>query len=556
MNAERLLAHFERFADAPDAVTRLRRFILDLAVRGKLVPQDANEEAFPVSQAQGKVEIPFALPATWRWVSFGQTHRLIRGVTYKKSESSVTATPGYLPILRANNIGPVLTFDDLVFVTKARISETQMLRPGDFMIALSSGSKNLVGKAALVNQPFEGSFGGFCGVIRVTDPELQSFVGVYLASMLYREAIAAGSRGIGINNLKKEVLSSVPFPLPPLGERRRIVSKVDELIAVCDRLEAARCEREAKRERLTMACFARLNTPDPDPARFADDARFALDILPALTARRDQIQQVRQTILNLAVRGKLVPQEPSDEPASDLLKRLAQDGARYRSERGITVPAPEAIVEAAPFDVPRTWNWVRLGSLFRTIADGDHLPPPRADEGVAFLTIGNVTTGRLDFSNCRQVRNDYFMSLPEYRRPAQGDILYTIVGATFGRAAFVDTARPFCVQRHIAILKPCVEMSTAYLLYLLASPQVYAQAQSSTTGAAQPTIPIRSLRRFVVPLPPLAEQDRIVPRVHELMDLCDGLEASVSTAETTRSRLLDSLLTDALAPVARELHIT
>ena len=213
------------------------------------------------------------------------------------------------------------------------------------------------------------------------------------------------------------------------------------------------------------------------------------------------------------------------------------------------------MAETVPFELPSRWSWVRLASLFRTIADGDHLPPPRASEGVAFLTIGNVTTGRLDFSNCRQVPSDYFTSLPDYRRPAQGDILYTVVGATFGRAAFVDTARQFCVQRHIAILKPCVEMRS-HLLYLLASPEVYAQAQGSTTGAAQPTIPIRSLRRFVVPLPPLAEQHRIVVKLNELMAVCDPLESNLSTTEATRSRLLETLLANALAPVARGLQVT
>ena len=109
----------------------------------------------------------------------------------------------------------------------------------------------------------------------------------------------------------------MPFPLPPLAEQHRIVAKVDELMALCDRLEAARAEREATRDRLTAASLARLNAPDPDPTTFASHARFALDALPALTTRPDQIKQLRQTILNLAVRGKLVPQDRNDEPAAE-----------------------------------------------------------------------------------------------------------------------------------------------------------------------------------------------------------------------------------------------
>ena len=114
-------------------------------------------------------------------------------------------------------------------------------------------------------------------------------------------------------------LAAINFPLPPITEQHRIVAKVDELMALCDRLETAQAEREATRDRLAAACLARLNEPDPET--FRDDARFALNNLAALTTRSDQISQLRQMILNLAVRGKLVRQDPKDEPASELLYR-------------------------------------------------------------------------------------------------------------------------------------------------------------------------------------------------------------------------------------------
>ena len=161
-----------------------------------------------------------------------------------------------------------------------------------------------------------------------------------------------------------------------------------------------------------------------------------------------------------------------------------------------------------PFAAPVGWLWTCLSALFKVITDGDHQPPPRAEEGVAFLTIGNITTGRLDFAGCRLVPETYFRSLAPYRTPVKGDILYTVVGATYGRPALVDTDREFCVQRHIAILKPTSALSLQFLVLLLASPLVYEQASSSTTGSAQPTIALRPLRNFVVPLPPLAEQHR------------------------------------------------
>ncbi|MGO1305037.1 MAG: restriction endonuclease subunit S, partial [Sphingomonas parapaucimobilis] len=203
---------------------------------------------------------------------------------------------------------------------------------------------------------------------------------------------------------------------------------------------------------------------------------------------------------------------------------------------------------AVPFRAPAGWTWGRLCLLLRVMPDGDPQPPPRADRGIAFLTIGNVTTGQLDFDGCRLVPESYFRALPAYRTPSKGDILYTVVGATFGRPALVESEREFCVQRHIAILKPAKTLEIRFLLLLLASPLVYDQAASSTTGTAQPTIALRPLRNFAVPVPPLAEQRRIVAKVDELMGLCNQLEASITTGGQTRSRLLEAVLHKALEP--------
>jgi type I restriction enzyme S subunit len=145
------------------------------------------------------------------------------------------------------------------------------------------------------------------------------------------------------------------------------------------------------------------------------------------------------------------------------------------------------------------------------------------------------------------VPQGYWDSLADYKKPCYGDILYTVVGATYGRPALVHTRRPFCVQRHIAILKPTNEIETKFLFLLLASPLVYDQATRSATGAAQPTIPLRPLRNFLVPLPPLAEQQRIVAKVDELMTLCDRLEQQLLISQRNSCHLLDVFLRDALA---------
>jgi len=152
------------------------------------------------------------------------------------------------------------------------------------------------------------------------------------------------------------------------------------------------------------------------------------------------------------------------------------------------------------------------------------------------LTIGNISRGSLDFAETRFVPESYYSSLDPSRSPRVGDILYTVVGATYGRPALVDTDRSFCVQRHIAIVRPASSVGSAYLCTFLRSPVAYAQASARKTGSAQPTLPLGPLRLFAVPLPPLVEQHGIVARVDALMGICDGLESSLRAANDARGQ--------------------
>lgn len=520
MNAKLLLEHFHRVGDAPDAIPRLRRFILDLAVRGKLVPQDPKDKPAPeLLNRLSKEEISQAdLPKGWCRAKVGMLLDFQYGKGMKASERD---EEGPVPVFGSNGI---VGFTD----------EPLTVRP-----SIIVGRKGSAGALNLCDGPSW-----------TTDVayfvEAPSFIELrFLMNALAALDLDKLGKGVKPGLSRSDAYEQV-MCIPPLAEQHRIVTTVDELMALCDRLEAARAGREAMRDSLAAASLARLNTPDPDT--FRDDARFALDALAALTRRPDQIGALRQTILNLAVRGKLVPQDPNDEPASKLLQRIGKEIGAYAKENRIALTKPEPFASSElPFSAPLGWEWTRLCGLFKVVTDGDHQPPPKADEGVAFLTIGNITTGKLDFSGCRLVPRSYYQSLAAYRTPKKGDILYTVVGATYGRPAVVDTDRDFCVQRHVAILKPATTLDLRFLVWLLASPLIYDQASRSTTGTAQPTIALRPLRNFAVPLPPLAQQHRIVRKVDELMAVCDRLEASLACGDENRRRLLDALLAEALA---------
>jgi type I restriction enzyme, S subunit len=573
-SSARLLALYDRISDAEDAVPRLRSFVLNLAVRGKLVEQDASEEPAAellkliVRERNARVKsgqirkgkpndpidaAPWETPSGWVWLPLGDAGNIFTGnsinaVTRERLEKTSVGHPFIATKDVGYGLDPI-AYDNGLLVSTSDES-FKVARAQSVLICAEGGSAGrkigitdreiCFGNKLLANETWS-----------VVSPRYVLFV--YQSSFFF-EQFAEQMTGI-IGGISINKFLQLPFPLPPLAEQHRIVAKVDELMALCDQLEQARARREAVRDRLTTASLARLTAPETDAETFQSLARFALQSLPNLTTRPDQIKTLRQTILNLAVRGKLVAQDAADEPAAELLRKLDREIASYCEANRIRQTVGDPIVQdETPEPVPSGWVWARLCSLFKVITDGDHQAPPKADSGIAFLTIGNITTGELDFEGCRLVPESYYQSLVPYRTPTRGDILYTVVGATYGRPAIVKADRAFCVQRHIAILKPTSGMSLRYLAYLLSSPLVYDQATKGTTGTAQPTIALRPLRNFLVPLPPLAEQHHIVAKVDALMALCDQLEASLTTTATTRSKLLNALLHEALEPAGQAME--
>jgi type I restriction enzyme S subunit len=375
---------------------------------------------------------------------------------------------------------------------------------------------------------------------------------VATAMKAFAPEIDGKAPGTTFKEVSGKIVAAIPFPLPPLAEQHRIVAKVDELMSLCDRLEAARARREGVRDRLVAASLSRLNAPNPET--FPADARFALDALPALTARPDQIRQLRQTILNLAVRGKLVPQNPNDEPASELLKRIGAENKKLIAAKGIRSqkPALPAKNFEADSEIPPTWRHVYLQDIAYQITDGTHLTPKYTGAGKPFLSAQNVKPFKFMPDKHRFVSETDFNNYRANRRPERGDILMTRVGAGIGEAAVLDSDFEFAFYVSLCLIKiPHRSVSVDYLVLWLNSPE---GRESSTVrtygkGASQGNLNLGLVRTFKIPLPPLPEQHRIVAQVDALMTLCDRLEANLTATTATRRRLLDALLAEALTPV-------
>jgi type I restriction enzyme, S subunit len=373
------------------------------------------------------------------------------------------------------------------------------------------------------------------------------YLAMYFTSPPALADLKRSQRGIK-NSLGLEDIRSVLVLVPPVAEQHRIVAKIDELMALCDRLEAAQGDRERRRDRLSAASFQRLNATSDAPA-FREHVRFHLGHLEALNKRPGQIAPLRETILNLAVRGQLVTQHVDDEPASELLKRVDAEKAQLSTERKARKSQPHSFVGEIEmlFQLPPGWIWGRIEDVFTSVTDGDHLPPPKTETGIPFLVIGNVRTKTIDFAGCRHVAQSYYEALDLIRRPRKGDLLYTLVGS-YGIPVIVRDDRPFCVQRHIGILRPSRDVDLDFLALALESRMILDQSTACARGIAQKTVPLSGLRRMVIPVPPLAEQERIVAKVEEFMALCDRLEAQLTAAQTESRRLLEAILHEALAP--------
>ncbi|MDX1822010.1 MAG: restriction endonuclease subunit S [Paracoccaceae bacterium] len=564
--ADRLLALYDQVADAEDAIPRLRRFVLDLAVRGKLVEQDptdepsaellkriAKEKARLVKAGEIKagkptqpiVDAPFPLALSWMWVRLSELASYIQ-----RGKSPQYATADGLPVVSQKCVqwaGLDLAVARKITVESLKNYEPiRFLRAGD-LLWNSTGTGTIGRLIRLEEVPEKLVCDSHVTVVRcvLAEPE---YVRIWLMSEhVYGLIEGKASGSTNQVELTAQMANAQPVPLPPLAEQQRIVAKVDELMALCDRLEGARAGREAVRDRLTGATLARLTAPETDAEAFQSHARFALQTLPTLTTRPDQIKTLRQTILNLAVRGKLVEQDPTDEPAAELLKRIAKEVAATRKEMGLRPQDSLPSVDAgdAPFELPVGWAWARFPEV-GVFARGKSKHRPRNDHSlytdgtVPFVQTGDVArsagviTTHSSFYNENGLRQSMLW-------PA-GTMCITIAAniADSGILTF-DACFPDSV---VGLVAASPFENARFFEYFVRTAK--ANLTEFAPATAQKNINLGILEMVLIPLPPLAEQHRIVTKVDALMALCDQLEASLTTAATTRSRLLETLLHEAL----------
>jgi type I restriction enzyme S subunit len=554
MTPELLLKHFDRISEAPGAIPRLRRFILDLAVRGKLVEQNPEDE--PAGELLKRIraekarlvregtikkdqpaapiranELPFDLPKQWAWVRLGSIIHLVSGQHLQPGEYSDEEQAGIPYITGPSDFG-----ENGLLITRYALIQKAVAYKGQLLLTVKGSG---VGKTAVCDLP-EVAISRQLMVFTAIEWSSQF---LSIITHLLSETLRLRARSL-IPGIAREDVEEFVFAIPPLAEQHRIVAKVDELMALCDRLEAARNEREARRGRLVAASLQRIGTATADKAK--DAARFHLDHLPRLTTRPEHVKQLRRTILNLAVRGRLVSQDPKDEPAGELLKQI-EKAAGLKSKGTFKS-------DSWPYDLPKGWIWTRLAKLVIN-SDAGWSPKteshPRSGNEWGILKVSAVSWDKF-----RAWENKQVLPGTEPRLQAQvnrGDFLISRANTLelIARAVIVDED-PTNLMMSDKIIRLHLAKSCDHRFVWVVNNHADFAREHYIRHASGVSPSMKNVSRDVImnlpfPLPPLAEQHRIVAKVDELMNLCDQLEAQLTATEADGRRLLEAVLRDALA---------
>lgn len=516
--------------------------------------RDANLQAIP--------EAPITVPASWATKRMGEIAEKLGAGSTPLGGKSAYRSEG-VPFIRSQNVhNNGLRLDEVARIPRSiheKMAGTHV-GAGDLLLNITGAS---IGRCALVPERFdEGNVSQHVAIVRLLEPAIRKFVHLVLVSAPYQDLIANVQVGVSREGLSMQRLRLFPIPIPPLAEQHRIVEKVDELMAVCDDLAARQQKREQPRDRLVRSTLYQLtdnaSATEDAVGPFKETARFYLDNLAKLTTRPEHVKQLRQAILDLAVRGKLVPQDTNDEPTDSLLRRIAleqaeRSGNSRRKTRRTDIAACNAAIDGLA--VPSTWRIVPLVRLLSHGPQNGISPTPslRPDAPRA-ITLSATTRGRFDPLHFKHVEADIPSDSELWLRP--GDLLfqrgntrdYVGIAAYYegepGRFLFPDLIAKVRVSPHVSL---------RYVHLCAVSPmgREYFSTRASGAQATMPNINHKVIRGLPIPLPPWPEQYRIINKVDGLLALCDQLEASLGSCRDANQHLLEAALSELLAAEPR-----
>ena len=542
-------------------VKKLRELILELAVRGLLAPQDPSDE--PASELLTKIaaqkaklikggvikkqkvlppiegnESSFVLPENWAWARLETAIIQVTDgehLSPKKTETGVKLLTA--KHVRDNGV----TTADPQYVSKEDAEKFLLrCRPeiGDVLIC----SRGTIGRSCVneVNEIF--CLMGSVILLKKSEYISSRYLSCFIKSQIGQLFIRGVTKGMAVNALYLKDIKLCPISIPPFEEQHRIVAKVDELMALCDQLEQQQEASISAQKTLVKTLLGALTSASERDGFEEAWARIA-DHFDSLFITEWSIDQLKQAILQLAVTGKLVPQDSTDGPASELLERITAVKAQLVRDGKIKKQKSLPPIEEGEkqFELPAGWEWCRLQETF-DVRDGTHDSPKDSAGGKTYplVTSKNFVGGEIDFDGARRISEEDHLEISKRSLVEVGDILFSMIGGNIGNQVMVEDPRPFSVK-NVALFKYFLRSATLPRYFKIYTEELAIELQDNASGGAQPFISLGALRKLVFALPPADEQQRVVNKVDELMALCDTLKGRIITAQTTQLQLADAV---------------
>ena len=498
----------------------LRQKVLDLAIRGKLVPQDPNDEPASVllerirQQKQqmvkdGKLkakdikndtiifvsednlhyekfqdgtvkciedEIPFEVPEGWAWSRLVSLTAIITKGASPKWQGVDYTSSGTMFITSENVEVETLLLESPKFLPEKinKIQPRSILETHDILTNIVGASIGRTCEYTLVDSA---NTNQAVAIIRLIAVDMVSYVVKCLNSDYCVNLMFANQVNVARANLSLSSLANFLIPIPPLKEMYRIIAHLD----------------------------------------------CSLRHISGIQSSEDELRQLilftKTKILDLAIRGQLVPQNPDDEPASVLLERIRAEKEELIKQGKIKLDKKESVIFKGDdnsyygIHLPDSWNWASLREIALSISDGSHNPPPNNGSGIPLLSAANINDNSILMNEIsRWITNEEWKIENQRTNIEVGDVLLTIVGS-IGRSAVVQNNNHFALQRSVAVIKPCL-INPLYLMHIVQSPQIQKWLTDNSKGTAQKGIYLNALSLMIIPIPPLAEQARIVEHIH------------------------------------------
>ena len=483
----------------------LKSSILQLAIQGKLVPQipeeGTGEELFQQIQTEkqklitaGKIkkekplpeitedEIPFDIPESWKWVRIGSLlHKLVDG-THRTPKYTTTGVP-FVSVRNMSN--GHLSLEDTKFITEEEHRELwSRCNPqrGDILLS----KVGTTGVPAKVDTDAEFSLFVSVALLKFNNELLNADFLIYsILAPDFQRQCKEHTRGVGNKNWVVVDIANTMMPLPSLAEQKRIVAKIEELLPYIDRYEKA---------------WSRLED---------FNKRFPVDM--------------QKSILQMAIQGKLVEQRPEEGTGEELYQQIQAEKQKLIKAGTIKKEKhlPEITEDEIPFDIPESWIWVRFSDVL-DVRDGTHDTPKYVTSGIPLVTSKNLVDGKIDFETTKMISLEDAQAINMRSAVDYGDILFAMIG-TIGNPVLVNKDREFCIK-NMALFKAIDQdlFSMEYLLLFLQNEQHAMKKKAS--GGVQSFVSLKFLRYYLLPLPPLAEQKRIVAKLEEILPLCERLK--------------------------------